>query len=185
MRVAWDGDKARVVELVTGTAWWSTPSEQRLLPLYFVPGLVRDPQGKFKPTALLCTDLAAAPEQIIGWYVLRWNVEVTFQEARAHLGVETQRQWNDQAIARTTPALLGLFSWVTLLAQHLTQAHPLTGRRTAWYSKPAPTFVDALALVRRHLWQQKPFFNSHCFPGLEHVPRSWVDDLLETLSYAA
>ena len=35
---------------------------------------------------------------------------------RTHLGVETQRQWSDLAIARTTPALLGLFSWTTLAA---------------------------------------------------------------------
>jgi hypothetical protein len=182
-RVEWYGGKSRTVEVVTGTALWATPSEKCPLPLRWV--LVRDPQAKFKPTALLCTDPAASPEQIIGWYVLRWNVEVTFQEARAHLGMETQRQWSDRAIERTTPALLGLFSLVTLLAQQLAQSPPLTGRRTAWYPKPQPTFGDALALVRRHLWTHRLQFNSRFFPGLEHLPRSWLDDLLETLCYAA
>ena len=60
----------------------------------------------------------------------RWQVESTFQEVRAHLGVETQRQWTDLAIPRTTPALLGLFSLVTLLAHpHMSEqpARPAGG----------------------------------------------------------
>ena len=66
--------------------------------------------------------------------------------------METQRLWSDLAIARTTPVLLGLFSWTTLAAHGLQKHHPMTQRRAAWYDKPAPTFVDAIALVRRHLW---------------------------------
>ena len=85
------------------------------LPIRWV--LVRDPQGKFEPQALLCTDLTVDPVQILEWFVLRWRLEVTWQEARAHLGMETQRQWNERAIARTTPALLGLFSIVTLVGR--------------------------------------------------------------------
>ena len=81
--------------------------------------LLRDPLGRFSPQALLCTDPARDPVQIIRWFILRWQVEVTFQEARAHLGVETQRQWSDHAIARTTSCLFGLFSIVTLLAGQL------------------------------------------------------------------
>jgi hypothetical protein len=81
--------------------------------------LLRDPRGRFDPQALLCTDLAQEPLQIIRWFILRWQIEVTFQEVRAHLGVETQRQWSDQAITRTTPCLLALFSIVTLLAAQL------------------------------------------------------------------
>src|SRR5690606_38638317 len=91
---------------------------------------------------------------------MRWSVEVTFQECRAHLGMETQRQWSDLAIQRTTPALLGLFSLVTLLAQQLTAGQPLPARRTAWYRKPEPTFADALALVRKTLWTKMKFVNS-------------------------
>ena len=122
--------------------------------------LIRDPESTFDPQALLCTDPAADPTQILQWFVLRWQLEVTpyqvrgrlFQEVRAHLGVETQRQSSDLAIARTTPALLGLFSWTTLAAHVLQQEHPITQRTAAWYDKPSPTFVDAIALVRRHLW---------------------------------
>ena len=68
---------------------------------------------------MLCTDIEADPLQIVQWYMLRWQVEVTFEELRAHLGVETQRQWSDQAIARTTPSLFGLFSVATLAADVL------------------------------------------------------------------
>lgn len=90
-------------------------------------------------------------QQLIAWYVSRWNIEVTFEEVRTHLGLETQRQWSTRAIARTTPCLLGLFSLVVLLAQAL---HPdrLPTRQAAWYPKAERTFVDALAAVRRHLW---------------------------------
>ena len=91
--------------------------------------LIRDPQQQFDPQALLGTDLASTPAQIIGWFVLRWQLEVTFHEARAHLGVETQRQWSDRAIQRTTPALFGLFSLVTLVAHELLPDHALPVRQ--------------------------------------------------------
>jgi hypothetical protein len=113
--------------------------------------LVRDPRGSFRTQALLCTDLDAEPLQIRSWFVLRWQLEVTFHEVRAHLGVETQRQWSPVAILRTTPALLGLFSVVTLLAHTWMPTAGGVARHAAWYTKAAPTFVDALALVRRHL----------------------------------
>ena len=110
--------------------------------------------------ALLCTDPAADPTQILEWFVLRWQLEVTFQEVRTHLGVETQRQWSDLAIARTTPALLGIFSGTTLAAHGLQKQRPMTQRRAAWYDKPLPTFVDAIALVRRHLWLASEGFST-------------------------
>jgi DDE superfamily endonuclease len=112
----WYGEVERVVELVSATAVWYH-SGMPPWPIRWV--LVRDPQGMFEPQALLCTDLTGEPVQILEWFVLRWRLEVTWQEARAHLGMETQRQWNALAIARTTPALLGLFSLVTLLAGQL------------------------------------------------------------------
>ena len=108
----WYGQGQRKVEIVSDMAVWfhnGLPA----LPIRWV--LIRDPKGRFEPQALLCTDQKVRPEQIVQWFVLRWQVEVTFHEVRTHLGVETQRQWSDLAIARTTPALLGLFSLVTLL----------------------------------------------------------------------
>ena len=67
--------------------------------------LVCDPEGQLRMEAFFSTDLQATPAPILAWVVMRWSVEVTFQEGRAHLGVETQRQWSDHAIACTTPGL--------------------------------------------------------------------------------
>ena len=119
--------------------------------------LIRDPLGKPKTQALLCTDVQTDPVQSIRWLILRWQTEVTYHEVREHLGVETQRQWSDRAIARTTPALLGLFSLVTLLAHQHAHRRKLPIRQTAWYHKSQPTFSDALALVRYQIWQQECF----------------------------
>jgi hypothetical protein len=145
----WYGSGQRMVEIASETAvWYSTG-------LFAVPVrwvLIRDPEGKFKPQALLCTDLDADPQQILLWFVMRWQLEVTFQEVRRHLGLETQRQWSDMAIRCTTPALLGLFSVVTLFAhQRMRQAAGALRRQVAWYHKAHPTFADALALVRKQL----------------------------------
>ena len=148
--------------------------------------LIRDPQGTFDPQALLCTDPSADPAQILEWFVLRWQLEVTFQEVRTHLGVETQRQWSDRAIARTTPALLGLFSWTTLAAHALQKRHPMTQRRAAWYDKPSPTFVDAIALVRRHLWLASEGFSlSAANPDTQELPVALYHRLVDSLAYAA
>jgi DDE superfamily endonuclease len=121
----WYGEPERVVEITSATAVWYH-SGMPPLPIRWV--LVRDPQGKFESQALLGTDLSVGPVQILEWFVLRWRLEVTWQEARAHLGLETQRQWNARAIIRTTPALLGLFSIVTLWAGQLAQEHALPVR---------------------------------------------------------
>jgi len=145
----WYGDGPKEVEIMSNTAVWyhnGLPA----LPIRWV--LFRDPKGKFKTQALLSTDLQLKPEQILKWFILRWQLEVTFQEVRAHLGVETQRQWSDWAILRTTPALLGLFSIVTLLAHQLRVKGKLPVRKATWYFKTVPTFSDALAIVRQNGW---------------------------------
>ena len=152
----WYGSGERMVELASETAvWYSTG-------LFAVPVrwvLIRDPEGEFKLQALLCTDLDTDPKQILLWFVMRWQLEVTFQEVRRHLGFETQRQWSDMATGRTTPALLGLFSVVTLFAhQRMRQAAGALRRQVAWYHKAHPTFADALALVRKQLWAQEEIF---------------------------
>jgi hypothetical protein len=149
--------------------------------------LIRDPLGKYETVCLLCTDQSVAPNQIVEWFVMRWQVEVTFEEARRHLGVETQRQWSDKAIARTTPLLLGLFSWVTLVAHAFhSSGQPVMSRQTVWYVKPLPTFSDALALVRFQLWAAFPTFQtSREPPDLIKVSRPFFVSLVETLCYAA
>ena len=123
-------------------------------------GLIRDPENRFAPQALLGPDRARDPGQIVGGVVPRGQVEVTFQDARAHLGVETQRPWSDKAVARTTPCLLALFSIVSLLADRLPKRERHRVTTAAWYAKPSPTFSDALAAVRRALWREQPFLTS-------------------------
>ncbi len=147
--------------------------------------LIRDPQRKFATQALLCTDLEATPEQILSWFVLRWQLEATFHAVRAPLGVETQRQWSEQAIARTTPALLGLFSLVTLLAHQPMISRTVSLPQTSWYTKTTPTFSDALALVRRQLWTQTTFPTSPGDPNVGKVPRDLLDHLAGLLCYSA
>jgi hypothetical protein len=178
----WYGAGERTVEIASATAVWYH-SGRPLVPLRWV--LVRDPHGRFDPQALLCTDPAADPAQILAWFVLRWQLEVTFEEARRHLGIETQRQWSELAIRRTTPALLGLFSLVTLLAQPRLSTPDPTIRQTAWYRKPRPTFADALAVVRRDLWWHQVSQSSTPGSDLVKLPRHVVDHLTDTLCYAA
>ena len=178
----WYGAGARRVEIVSDTAvWYHTALPP--VPVRWI--LIRDPHGTFDTQALLCTDLQVAPEQSLAWFVQRWQLEVTCEEAHRHLGVETQRQWSELAIRRTTPTLLGLFSLVTLVAhQHVSQT-PLSVRQAAWYQKAQPTFAEALALVRRELWAQANFPLSSSHPDLVKVPRTFVERLTETLCYAA
>jgi hypothetical protein len=176
----WYGKGERTVELTSETAVWYH-SGLPPVPIRWV--LIRDPQERFVTQALLCTDLTVAPAQIIAWFVRRWQMETTFEEVRRHLGVETQRQWTDKAISRTTPALLGLFSLVTLLAHpHLAQ-HDGPIRQAAWYRKSAPTFADALAVVRRTIWAEESFRMSSDEEEVVKVPRVLLERLTETLCY--
>ena len=180
---SWYGSAQRTVEIVSDSAiWYSTGLPA--VPLRWV--LIRDPQGEFKTQALLCTDLATKPEQIISWFVRRWQMEATFQEVRQRLGFETQRQWSEKAIRRTAPALLGLFSLVTLFAhRQMAQEGSRTIRRAAWYDKSRPTFTDALALVRKELWAQETFCGSPRQDETVKVPRAFVERLTDAVCYAA
>jgi hypothetical protein len=180
--IDWYGGKRRIIEIATGVALWYTPGYDPL-PIRWV--LVRDPLGELDPVAFFATDQSATPLQILAWFIMRWNVEVTFEEARAHLGIETQRQWSDLAITRTTPALLGLFSLVTVLAHRLTEDKPFPARSAAWYTKVEPTFSDAIALVRRHLWTRMKFTNSPSDTGFVEIPASVLHGLVDSLCYAS
>ena len=151
----WYGETEPTVEITTGLAVWYHTGLP-VVPIRWV--LVRDPLGKFKTQALLCTNSKYQSQQILDCFVGRWQIEVTFEEVRRHLGMETQRQWSDLALARTTPLILGLFSIITLLAHHLQTNFTWTTRQKSWYFKSLPTFSDALALVRRFLWEAHFFY---------------------------
>jgi hypothetical protein len=179
----WYGSGDRTVEIASRMAvWYSTG-------LFAVPVrwvLMRDPKGEFKTQALLCTDLRADPQKILSWFVMRWQLEVTFQEMRRHLGFETQRQWSELAIRRTTPVLLGLFSLITLFAQSRMAQAAGSFRQAAWYHKSHPTFADALALVRKELWaQEQTFHGSRAETDTVKVPRALVERLTDVVCYAA
>ena len=181
--VAWYDGSTRIVELASQTAVWYH-SGKPTVPVRWV--LIRDPQGEFDTQALLCTNPEVAPAHILEWFALRWQLEVTFQEVRAHLGVETQRQWSDRAIARTMPVLMGLFSWVALAAHSMQKRGPITSRKAAWYNKSAPTFVDAIATVCRHLWiASEGFSTSPPRSDNEKVPAPLYAGLPDSLAYAA
>ncbi len=173
------------VELASGLAVWYHGGPPPLAMRWVV---VKDSGEHLKPGALLGTDTAAEPRHLLQWYLLRSQVEVTFAEARAHLGMETQRQWSELASARTTPALLGLFSVVTLMADALIgqQQIEMTPRTTAWYEKTSPSFADAIAMVRRYIWvRHGTFTTSEPEPELIKVPSSLYHLMLDSLAYAA
>jgi hypothetical protein len=181
--VRWYDGKIRELELASATAVWFHYGKPAV-PIRWI--LVRDPLGEYETICLLCTDQTIAPLQIVEWFVMRWQVEVTFEEARRHLGIETQRQWSDKAIARTTPLLYGLFSWLTLVAHAFhSSGQPVMARQSVWYPKSVPTFSDALALVRFQLWAAFPTFQTSREPAdLIKVPRPFFVLLVETLCYA-
>ena len=182
LTVSWYGGGTAQVEAATGTALWYHPGDPAVAMRWV---LLRDPAGQFEPQALLSTDPTVSPAQIVTWFVARWPLEVTFQEVRAHLGVETQRQWSDLAILRTTPALLGLFSLVTLFAQARLDGQPLPLRQAAWYATTAPTFSDTLAFVRQLLWPVTVFSTSPSSNEVVEIPRVLFDRLTDTLAFAA
>src|SRR6266545_4825617 len=182
LTVPWYGGGTAHLEVATDTALWYRPGQS---PVALRWVLLRDPTGQFEPQALLSTDPTVPPTQIVAWFVARWPLEVTFHEVRAHLGVETQRQWSDLAILRTTPALLGLFSLVTLFAHARLGGQPLPVRQAAWYAKTAPTFSDTLAFVRQQLWPVTVFSTSLSSDEVVEIPRALFDRLTDTLAFAA
>ena len=203
LQVSWYGGGARTVEVATGRALWHT-SGQDPVPIRWV--LVREPQPKapgpavappeaapaageaLRPGAYLCSDPTRSSAQILGSFVARWNIEVTFQEVRAHLGLETAAHWSAKAVGRTTPCLLGLFS-VAVLQAHAWYPQGLPLQQTAWYAKEQATFSDVLAAVRAHLWQtgeQSPanYAGSALPPDWRIIPQALLRQLHQVACYA-
>lgn len=191
------GQKKKRLKYVSCISLWGADRFQPI-PIKWV--LLIDPEGELAPTPLMSTDLAMEPEEIITLYIRRWNLEVTFEEVREHLGVETQRQWSDTAIARTTPILMGLYTIICLICNRLQDEAPIEIAQTAWYEKNDATFSDLLKAVRKILWKDNLIFRKHLFEsfprnnkGLDAVfedeqaiPQevSWVKVLIEHLAAA-
>jgi hypothetical protein len=166
----WYGGGHTLRQLVTGTAVWDVDGYPPL-PLRWV--LVIDPTGQQPPAPLFSTNLLLEADEIVELFVSRWSLEVTFadaiapreprralhqaEEAHAHLGFQSQRQWSKSATTRTTPVILALFSLVCLIAYRLDAVNPISPHATAWYPKSDLTFADLLATVRCSLWQSHLF----------------------------
>jgi DDE superfamily endonuclease len=178
----WYGGKRGEIAIYTETCVWYTSGFHPVVMRWV---LVRDPPDEYAPQVLLSTHVDHTPWQILTWFVRRWRREVTFEEARAHLGMETQRQWSDVAIARTPPVLLGLFSLVALMADRLRTRHTMPLRLAAWYTKELPTFAAAMALARRCLWNSCHFSTSRQRRDVVKVPRSLLERVTDAVCYAA
>ena len=164
--VQWYGG-LKTIEYLTLTCLWHVVGYEPV-PIRLV--LLRDPEGKYESIPLMSTDVQLTPEAIIEAFVSRWNQEVTHREVRDYLGVETQRQWSDLAIARTTPVLFALYSLVLLMADAINVLNPLEAENTAWYHKKEVTFSDALKEVRRHLWASRYLKSSREKPEPLEIP---------------
>ncbi|GCE05655.1 hypothetical protein KDAU_39490 [Dictyobacter aurantiacus] len=173
--IPWYGQGGRRMQWCSGTAWWHR-AKQPPLPIRWV--LIRDPEGKQEPKALLCTDQHVSPLTIILTFMLRWSIETTFEQTRAHLGFQTQRQWSDTAIERSTPLLLGTYSLLTLMGTHLQKREPITPEYTAWYHKSEATFHDVLATIRVQIWKQQINLTAARDPAVRLLGSSVLDRLL-------
>lgn len=183
VKVKWYGgndETEQSMEVVSGTGVWYRIGLP-VLPIRWV--LTRDPEGKLEPKAYFCTDQSQSPVEVVSNFIKRWTIEVTFEESRAHLGVETQRQWSDLAIERSTPCLLGMFSLVALFGKALHPDGKVPVQRTAWYHKTEATFSDVLAQVRRQLWGNFTYHTSPTNPDVCLVPRPHLDRLAYAVCY--
>ena len=150
IRVLWYDGKRHTLQMFSGVSLWYRSGFD---PVQIKWVVIRDPKGKLRTEAFFSTNITVRAQQIIRWYILRWNIEVTFEELRAHLGVETQRQWSDLAIARTTPVLFSLFSLVVLMASKIVKNGEVPIQSYSWYKKSEATFSDVIAIIRRQIWE--------------------------------
>lgn len=175
------GEKNRKIEIVSGKCVWYHVGKETV-PMRWV--IIRDLHGKFETQAVFSTRTEATPERIVEWFIKRWQVEVTFEESRRHLGIETQRQWSDKAINRTTPCLFGMFSLITLMAQQLSKGGKLKIRRAIRYHKELATFSDAIGCVRQQIWEFESYQTSENEVEMIKIPGSFLETLTDTLCFA-
>jgi len=177
----WSDGTTRVLELASGTAWWSHSGEPPL-PIRWV--LTRDPAGALESRADFSTEPGDTAEAVVAEFLKRWPIETTFEECLAHLGLETQRQWSDAAIERETPCLLGLDSVVALVGHARCAGSSIPIRAAAWYRKTVATFADVLAGVRRPCWAVANIPDSDDASGVVNIARPVLDRPLNAACYA-
>jgi hypothetical protein len=180
--VGWYGGQKRRVEFVTATGHWYKAADG-LVAVRWV--FVHDLDGTHEDRYFFCTDPSLSPSRIITLYTGRWSIEVTYQEARCHLGFHTTRCRKRQSVLRAAPCLLGLFSLVCLIHHRHTRGKGARPAPAAWYAKAEPTFADAVADVRRLLWRETVFTEAAGHEALKKLPPKLREMLLEQLSRAA
>ncbi len=183
-RIVWYGSVLKSVRLATGVNLWYKPGEK---PLQIRWVLVQDPASN-RVEAFFSSNINMDAINIVETFVLRWNIEVTFEEVRAHLGVETQRQWSEKAIKRTTPVLMGLFSLVCLIAeaQNKLKNDLIQTATAAWYDKEGlATFGDVLVYVKRLIIQEKYLNDSAINDDFVQIPRQKWEVLINNYLLAA
>lgn len=179
VRIPWYNGKIHTLEYFSGISLWHTNGLDPV-PIKWV--VTRDPLT-YRTEAFFCTDIHASVAQILSWFVLRWNIEVTFEDLHAHMGFETQRQWSDLAIIRSTPALFGLYSLVVLTALDIIKGGVLPTLNCAWYQKTEASFSDVIALVRRHIWSQKYLNKLSENDSFVQLDRNFFETILEQVCY--
>jgi hypothetical protein len=154
LEILWYGGRTKKIDIVTGTCLWYCYGI-RPVPLRWV--LTRDSNAKGEATVLFSTDLNALPITIIESFVKRWQIEVTFEEVRRHLGMETQRQWSDKAVDRITPCILASYSIINLMALEMIKSKggDIPIQTSSWYKKTHATFSDVLTYMREQILRRK------------------------------
>jgi hypothetical protein len=180
LTVAWYGGGRRRVEVVSGVGHWYK-SGKGLVAVRWV--FVHDCTGTHRDEYFFTTDLARTPRDLIGLYTGRWNLETTFQELRAYLGLETTRGWCANTVLRVAPCLFGLYTAVAILFARLPAAK--RAGRVRWPGKEGTTFSDALTAVRRWLWAEWVFPHVDGGPAVQKLPPPLRELIFSALAPAA
>lgn len=186
--VPWYAGNEKEVFYATGVSLWYTPGQLPVPIRWFLVKYeetdVRTGSKKWKSSCFFCseTEEPVSVFEVIGGYTSRWNIEVTFEELRAHLGFETQRQWSSRSLERTTPCLFGLFSLVVLMA-HVLHPDKLPIESSSWYEKEEATFSDALGSVRSHLWSNMNYMKSSKLDDMRLIPCEIWNQMVKQVCY--
>ena len=181
LTVDWYGGEQRRVEIVTADGHWFK-SGAGLVAIRWV--FVHDLTGTHRDEYFFTTDVTMTAQEIIEAFTRRWNIETTFEEMRAYLGLETTRGWTQQTVLRAAPCLFGLYSVVALLYWKLPEKYR-NGIGLRWEGKTETTFSDAIRAVRRWLWTRWVFETSGHHEAFAKLPRRFRLTLLNALAPAA
>jgi hypothetical protein len=145
--------RAVTPRVFTLTALWYGALRQQ--PVRLV--IVRDPSGRRRDEAFFCTDLTRDAAFVLQTYASRWTLEVTFHDAKQHLGFGQAQSQAPRAVRRTAPFAGLVYSLVVLwAAAHVQQGGTLGWAVCPWYrTKTAPAFPDLLRALQQELWRAR------------------------------